>query len=72
MRGGAGDDWCLYRDAGYEGELQVILDGQALTWLRTSATTSPRSGSAEDACRGHLELPVRVAVRRGVALRAIR
>ncbi|WP_177001146.1 peptidase inhibitor family I36 protein [Streptomyces sp. cf386] len=26
----SGDDWCLYRDADYENEIQVILDGQAL------------------------------------------
>lgn len=26
----SGDDWCLYRDADYANEIQVILDGQAL------------------------------------------
>ncbi len=26
----SGDSWCLYRDADYENEIQVILDGQTL------------------------------------------
>ncbi|WP_330283640.1 peptidase inhibitor family I36 protein [Streptomyces sp. NBC_00588] len=26
----SGDSWCLYKDAGYQNEIMVILDGQAL------------------------------------------
>lgn len=30
VRNISGSDWCLYADADYENEIQVILDGQAL------------------------------------------